>query len=594
MFGQLRRWARGGLPVWYHPAFRIPIAGLEGRTGIDPRRADHVLVWARDVGIVAASDVYEAPLADWDDLTRVHPPAYLESIDEPAVLSDILGGLDERLIMASSLLEMWRRGVGGTLEAARHVLDAGGRAACLHGGFHHAHPSRGVGFCALNDIAIAIASLRASGALKGRVLIIDVDAHPPDGVAACLEHDDDVQILSLSVEGGFSEVPGILDLRLERGAGDARMLGALDTLLAKVEPARIAFVIAGADPLAGDRFGDLGATEEGLRRRDERILRVLGGTPTVLLPAGGYTNGAWRVFAGTLAAAVGSTAAVRDGYDPMLRRTRDIAATLEPELLSGDNPDRWFDEEDIFMALGENPREERFLGLYSRAGLEYAYTRYGIFQALERMGFRELSFELQTGVFPHRLRVISVVDGRPESLMELSLSIDDVLGFRTLFIEWLQLRDPRFPFTPGRPALPGQENPGLGLADEAGHMLMRMAERLHLDGVSMVPAYYHVAWMARRRFTFVDPVVRGRFVAMKRVLADQKLRTASEWLDGPGLAVDVGEPVKWAPQPMVIPVSAALKTRIAETAEKAEEIAERLLERLHQPVGPAASSVSAE
>lgn len=58
----------------------------------------------------------------------------------------------------------------------------------LLGGFHHARPDVAGGFCPVNDVAVAIAAVRADG-FRGRVLVLDLDAHPPDGLAACLAGD---------------------------------------------------------------------------------------------------------------------------------------------------------------------------------------------------------------------------------------------------------------------------------------------------------------------------------------------------------------------------------------------------------------------
>ena len=86
---------------------------------------------------------------------------------------------------------------------AREVLSlanpraVGRRALNLLGGFHHAKPDAGGGFCAVNDLAVAVAAVRAEG-FAGRVLVLDLDAHPPDGTAACLAADPSAWIGSLS------------------------------------------------------------------------------------------------------------------------------------------------------------------------------------------------------------------------------------------------------------------------------------------------------------------------------------------------------------------------------------------------------------
>jgi histone deacetylase 11 len=71
----------------------------------------------------------------------------------------------------------------GTILAARESLRHG-LAINLGGGFHHAKPAGGEGFCIYSDIGIAVASLRADGLLdvSSRVAYIDTDAHQGNGV----------------------------------------------------------------------------------------------------------------------------------------------------------------------------------------------------------------------------------------------------------------------------------------------------------------------------------------------------------------------------------------------------------------------------
>lgn len=574
----LRRVLHGGVAVWYHPAFRLPVASLEATSGFDPRRAENVLTWALDLHVVQPADVRSAQEARWSWIARVHDEEYLATLDRPDVLARIFGS-DARQLATASLLETVRRGVGGTVAAARHAAQHGGRTACLLGGFHHAAPAAGGGFSAINDVAVAITRLRDDG-FDGRILIIDTDAHPPDGIAACLSDDPAVTIASIGVASAWDVPANVIDARVAAGTGDDGYLAELARLLRDVGPADLAFFIAGADPLAGDRFGGLACTEAGLRKREAKVFARLGTTPTVLLPAGGYTRGAWRVFANALAAAAGASLAVHPRYDPVLRRSRDIARTLDPQELG--TTDEFLSPED-FEDLGVPVAEPRVLGAYTRHGVEYALSRYGFLQALRRMGFDPLEVETTARGPVHRIRVLTTIAGRREALIEIALSRREVEGFTTLFIEWLALRDPRVTFTPQRPQLPGQDAPGLGLSEEAGHLLVRVAERLGLAGVTLIPAHYHVAWIARGRFSFLDPQVRGRFRALATHLAGMPLLRASHLLDGPGIPVRDGEPLRWEPSLMVHAIDPRLVDRLQRGEPEARRVTADLAGRLLPP-----------
>ena len=119
-----------------------------------------------------------------------------------------------------------------------------------------------------------------------------------------------------------------------------------------------------------------------------------------------------------------------------------------------------------------------------------------------------------------------------------------------LFIHWLSLRHPRAHFSERRPRLPGQEVPGLGLAQEAGTMLARMAVRLGLGGVAFRPSNFHVAYSARQGLRLRPAGAPGRFEALVRDLADYPLARATQLVaDGKVLLGDT--PYEWEADEMV-------------------------------------------
>ncbi|MBH0194692.1 MAG: hypothetical protein HP494_03635 [Nitrospira sp.] len=72
------------------------------------------------------------------------------------------------------------RAAGGTIHATRLALRTGAVAVHLGGGFHHAQPGAGLGFCVFNDVAVAIRRLRARGFTEP-VLVVDLDQHDGNG-----------------------------------------------------------------------------------------------------------------------------------------------------------------------------------------------------------------------------------------------------------------------------------------------------------------------------------------------------------------------------------------------------------------------------
>lgn len=569
------------MALWHHRAFRVPFAA-HGSPMLDPRRGDDAVTWALDEGVVHRDQVFVAPEVSYADIARVHPAAYLETLDRPEVLARILA-VPEALVPVDGVLEFWRRGCGAVLEGARRSLRTLEPSVCTAGGFHHAEPAKGGGFCAINDIAIAVAALRAEG-LQGRILVLDFDAHPPDGTVACLADDEGTWVHSVSVASDWEvpDGPRVLDARVAAGTEDGAYLHEVDRVLA-ASPRAVQLVIylAGTDPLDHDPLGSLMVSEEGLRERDERVFRRFRNTPIVAVPAGGYTDRAWRVLAHTISVAAGLSNSVAPDYDALGRRTRYVAHHIDPRILTGTEDELEITEADLFGDLGMGAKKEpRFLGYYTRHGMEHALDVYGFLPALRGMGFHDLQVHIEVSEGHDRLRVDADLGGRREDLVDLAVSRRAMHGFQVLFVEWLEMRDPRVSFGPERPQLPGQRGPGLGMAPEVGHLLVVAADRLGLDGVGLVPAHYHVAWMSRHDFVAIDPEDRGHFRAVVRHLSEVSLRTATQLMDKQGLATEDGKAITWWKPEMVTPRGDALKEYIAATEDQAKRAQRSLAMRL--------------
>ena len=419
----------------------------------------------------------------------------------------------------------------------------------LMGGFHHAAPDRGAGFCALNDIAIAIAALRADG-FEGRVAVLDFDCHPPDGTAACLGHDKRVWLGSVSGTS-WGPIEGVDETVVPNGAQDEEYLVAVERLLSRLPAVQLAFVIAGGDVLAGDRLGTLGLSISGVRSRDLKVARRLEGLPQVWLPAGGYSAHAWKILAGTgLALAFDTDEPIPQGYDPLVARLSGIAGSLKAESL-GSAP--MLTEADVAEALGMAPAGPRkLLGFYTAEGLEYALERYRVLPLLRRLGFGELHVRVDKAGGCDRARLFGrdSTTGQEVVLVELEVERRRIGGGTFLFINWLSLRNPRAKFSALRPQLPGQEVPGLGLAREMAQFMAIMAKRLALDGVAFHPSWYHMAYAARHGGRFVNPQRQGRFEALVRDLQHLPLLDATRAVAEGRVKLN-GEPYQWEAVEMV-------------------------------------------
>jgi acetoin utilization deacetylase AcuC-like enzyme len=538
---RFRSWLhRRDVNVWYDPRYRLPLSGLEVGAGIEPRRADFAIWWLRETGAVTASAVHAPRRITYDDLARVHTPELLESLGRPEAIAHIFS-VDPSDVPVDEVMTTIRLACGATLAAARDTLRTKRPALNLLGGFHHAAPGAAGGFCPVNDVAVAVAALRDEG-FSGRVAVLDLDAHPPDGIAACLARDPRRWVGSLSgIDWGPLE--DVDETVLPEGTGDGEYLDALAALLGRMPRPQLAFVLAGGDVLEGDRFGKLGLTLEGTRERDLLVATELEGVPAVWLPAGGYSHRSWRVLAGTgMALAAGSAELIPPDYDPLDARFTVVSRELSPFELTDASE---LTADDLEEALGMRPQRQRLLlGFYTASGMEHALYRYGIFEQLERMGYRQFRATFDSSGLGERVRVYGEAEAQEHLLVELVLERRRVLGVEVLYVHWLSLRNPRAQFSERRPRLPGQDVPGLGLAREAGTMLARMAVRLGLGGVVFRPAYFHTAYAARHEFEFIDPERQGRFEALLRDLAHVPLLEATIAIAEGRVRMD-GAPYTW-------------------------------------------------
>lgn len=278
-----------GLPVVFDPSYTFDWPGHVFPTDKYVRTAAELV----RRGVVPGGGFVAPRPATREELLRVHHAPYLD------LLEDIAGGRapwDPRMEVPVShaVLDAFRLATGGSILAAGLALEHGA-AVNLSGGFHHAYPDHGEGFCLLNDTAVAVAALRAAGRIR-RALVVDLDVHQGNGTVGCLRGDGDAYTFSVHEERNYPwpKERGSLDVGLDTGVGDGEYLEALDAALRRVAaefPAPdLLLYVAGADPFVEDRLGRLSLTREGLRARDARVLAhaAAEGCPVVGLLAGGY------------------------------------------------------------------------------------------------------------------------------------------------------------------------------------------------------------------------------------------------------------------------------------------------------------------
>ena len=241
-------------------------------------------------GTLRPADIVEPQPAHLQDVLLVHTEDYVTRLRAGTLTPRELRRLG--LPWSKALVRRSFLAAGGTFNAARFALSDG-IGSNLAGGTHHAFPDRGEGFCVLNDVAIAIRTLRRDCLIK-RSAIIDCDVHQGNGTAAIFA--GDASVFTFSMHGAknyplFKE-RSTLDIELPDGTQDAVYLETLAKHLPRVfaHAPDIVFYLGGADPYQGDKLGRLALTIEGLRERDRLVLSECRARniPVATTMSGGY------------------------------------------------------------------------------------------------------------------------------------------------------------------------------------------------------------------------------------------------------------------------------------------------------------------
>jgi acetoin utilization deacetylase AcuC-like enzyme len=241
---------------------------------------------------VAADFAVPEPASD-ADLLLAHDRAWIDKL--AAGTLSYQEALQLEVPYSSRLVEgFWLAAGGSTLAAQLAIGD--GIGYNVGGGFHHAYPDHGEGFCAINDIAVAVRRVQRDG-LVARAMVVDCDVHHGNGTAAIFA--DDASVFTLSIHQ-FNNYPALkppsdLDIHLADGTADDEYLERLGSgyraALKMFRPELIVYV-AGADPYCEDQLGGLSLSLAGLRERDRLVIRAAleAGAPVAIVLAGGYAQ----------------------------------------------------------------------------------------------------------------------------------------------------------------------------------------------------------------------------------------------------------------------------------------------------------------
>ena len=282
-------------------------------------------------GIAEANDFLEPEPANDQDILLVHKPEYVHKL-KTGTLSP-REEMELEVPFSPELVKAFWLAAGGSILAARQALTDG-VGISIGGGFHHAFPDHGEGFCMIHDVAVAIRRLQRDDKIR-TAMTVDCDVHQGNGTAAIFAgtrtasallpsagastldssslsssqrssalpgkirgaHAGEVFTISLHQHNNYPiwKPPSSIDVDLPDGIGDDDYLAWLDNALSsglrQFEPDLMCY-IAGADPYREDQLGGLALTIAGLKQRDELVFRVARARsiPVMVTFAGGYAK----------------------------------------------------------------------------------------------------------------------------------------------------------------------------------------------------------------------------------------------------------------------------------------------------------------
>ncbi|MCA9585424.1 MAG: histone deacetylase [Myxococcales bacterium] len=245
----------------------------------------------------------EPRLATAEELARVHTPAFVEWL---ASMEGKQAFIDADTFVSPRSAEIARLAAGGTVAMVDALVDGPLRrgVALVRPPGHHARADQAMGFCLLNNVAVAAAHARARG--LGRVAIIDWDVHHGNGTQEMFYDDPSVLYVSTHqfpfypgtgavLETGTGEGTGhTVNVPLTAGGGDGVFRGAFERIILPVLDEfapDLVLVSAGFDASARDPLAEMTLTADAfgwMARELRRVADRHAGGRIALVLEGGY------------------------------------------------------------------------------------------------------------------------------------------------------------------------------------------------------------------------------------------------------------------------------------------------------------------
>ncbi|HKG37924.1 MAG TPA: histone deacetylase [Conexibacter sp.] len=309
------------------PVYLSHPASLAHDTGSHPERAARIVAIEQELERHdwLGMERLDAPRVATETLTAVHPARYVRGIEELCAAGG--GSIDADTFVVEASYEAALRAAGGAVQLVDLLLsgEAATGLSALRPPGHHAEPSRGMGFCLFDNVAVAAQHALDAHGLE-RVLVLDWDVHHGNGTNAAFHATPSVLFVSLhewplypgtgpaSDVGSGAGIGHTVNLPVAAGSGDALYASLLEHVVAPLSRSygpQLILISAGFDAHRDDPLAGLELTAGGFAALTGTVRRL---AAELEVPVGAVLEGGYDLRA--LAASTAAMLRVLTGTDP--------------------------------------------------------------------------------------------------------------------------------------------------------------------------------------------------------------------------------------------------------------------------------------